>query len=390
MKKHQSRSHAWLSPSGFYRALACPASPVVSEGIRNIPSEAALQGTKAHEWAEKLMRAENPKEYAVLLRSLKNDDEDMAFYIDGYIDFLDTLKSKFQSDKFDDYEEYIEVEGKFTPNIWGTLDYGIIRRKSNKGRWQAIITDLKYGFTEVPAQNNIQLILYLICLEEKLLMRFEKAWMYIYQPRIPREKPYDMCVITEKEISRWRELVLSVENVCLQMKRKERTLGFAAGDHCQFCLYQPQCDTFKAHVKQDSLMLLDGNDTFPEVDNLKIDQLVSIHKQKKQIEHFLENIDHFLLVQGMQKKYIGDLKIVEGQSRRRWIDDKEKVAEGLEELGVNPYEEKLINITAVEKIIGKDQINHLTTMPPGKLQLASSDDERSPAQLGKDALALLD
>lgn len=392
-KKHQDRKHAPLSPSAANRWLTCAGSYAASEGIETEASDAAKEGTLAHEWAERLRKAcgtGDPNDYARELAILENDDEEMAYYVDGYIDFLDKLKDNFQSDEYDEYEEFLEVKVRHTDNNWGTLDYGCARRKK-KSKWQAIISDFKYGRgVYVPAEDNEQLMNYLVCLEIEMGIQFEKAWLYIYQPRLENAKPYEIWKVTAKEISQWREKFKAGEKRCLDMKRGIIPLEFVAGDHCQFCPAQPQCTTFRAYTKAGDLQVLDDHDGLPAIERTPIEILVKLHKKKKLIEHYLENVDHFLLMRGLRKLDIGDLRIVEGRSNRRWHNDEEYVAKGLKKLGANPYRRKLITIGEAEKKIGKNQIDHLTTKPPGKLQLALPEDERPTAQLGKDSLALLD
>jgi len=392
MSKHKSREHAPLSPSSAKRWLECPGSYAASKGIVTKPSEAALEGTRAHEWSEKLREAcstDDPNDYAQLLAKLENENEEMAFHVDNYIDFLDSLKHKFHSPKFSEYQEYLENRVQFTEHIWGTLDYGCTRR--NISKTQAIIVDFKYGRgVYVDVEKNPQLIIYLIGLEDYIGVRFDKAWIYIYQPRVPKDKPYEVAVLTRADIDDWRLIIKDAESICIDMEAGVTPIKFNAGDHCQFCPAQPQCPTFKAYTQAGNLKILDNVESLPAVERIPLESLIELHKKKKQIEHFLENVDHFLLMRGINKQDIGDLKIVEGRSVRRWNEDESEVAQGLKELGVQPWKKKLITIGEAEKILGKNQINHLTTKPPGKLQLASPEDSRLPAQLGKESIALLD
>lgn len=389
-KSHKERAHAPLAPSSLKRTMSCPGSFVASEGIETKQSEAALEGTIAHEWIEKLRKAcmsDDPNDYAKLLLKLENYDEDMAYHVDGYIDFLDKLKSKFQNSKWDDYNEYLETKVKFTDSIWGTLDSAIVRTRGLIH--QAIICDFKYGRgVYVPVKNNPQLIAYLIALEEHTGKTFDKAWVYIYQPRIDKEEPYEQMVLTYDDIQKWRKKLLASEKICLDMKSGKKPLQFKAGDHCQFCPAQPQCKTFRAHTKVGSLAVLDG--ALPPIERIPLEVLVELHKKKKQIEHYLENVDHFLLMRGLKKQDIGDLKIVEGRANRRWVDDEDEVANGLKKLGVQPWRRKLITIGEADKKAGKKKISHLTVKPTGKLQLALPEDKRPTAQFGKDSLALLE
>lgn len=388
---HKDREHAPLSPSSAKRWISCPGSYTASEGIETITSEAALEGIEAHEWAEKLIDAcvkDNEKLYEKILRKLTKKDEDMAYHVDNYINFLDTLKTNFQNENFGDYEEYIERRVDFTENVWGTLDWACVRK--NADSIHAITVDLKYGRgVYVDVEDTPQLIIYLICLEEYLKVRFDKAWTYIYQPRIQKDKPYERMCLTRKDIDAWREKILAAEKVCLDMKAGTIPLRFEAGDHCRFCPAQVGCKTFREYAQHGTLKIIDKVETLPAAEAISIDTLVEIHKKKKQIEHFLENVDHFLLLRGMNGLSIGNLKVVEGRSNRRWIDDEDKVARDLRMAGVQPYTKKLRNITEIEKILGKNTINHLTDKPPGKLQLVSQEDERPIAKLGKDSLALM-
>lgn len=67
-----------------------------------------------------------------------------------------------------------------------------------------------------------------------------------------------------------------------------------------------------------------------------------------------------------------DLKLVEGRSNRKYRDEKE--------LGFNPFEEKLLGITAMTKLLGKrvfdENISDLLEKPKGKLTLVSIRDTR--------------
>lgn len=398
--KHEDRAHAWLSPSSWHRYLEridgefkeiCLGGAVKSEGLHSEPGPAALDGTECHEWSEHLRQAaqsDDPNEYASLLIEYQNKDSPKAEAADSYIDFLDDIKTRFQNNSFTDYEEYFEVKGKWTKNIWGTLDFAVTRNSGKK--WEAVICDLKYGFTEVSAENNPQLIIYLICLEEKLGIRFDRAWLYIYQPRIPREKPYDKFKITKDDLALWRNEILKIEKKILLMKEGKLELEFKAGDHCKWCPYKLDCYAHTDHMRKDSLAILDDIEIFPDIQRTNIDNLVKLHKKKKEIEHYLEDVDHYLLMRGLRGEYIGDLKIVEGRSQRKWISDEAKIVKTLRKHNIDPYSKKLINFGKAEKIVGKKVINSLTTKPQGKLQLASLEDSRPSAQLGKDSLELVD
>ena len=53
---HSERDHALLGPSNAYQWAACPPSARLSEGLPDTGSEAAKEGTLAHELAELKLR----------------------------------------------------------------------------------------------------------------------------------------------------------------------------------------------------------------------------------------------------------------------------------------------------------------------------------------------
>ena len=79
-----------------------------------------------------------------------------------------------------------------------------------------------------------------------------------------------------------------------------------------------------------------------------------------------------------------DLKLVEGRSNRRYRDEDE-VVKKVKELGFNPFEEKLLGITAMTKLLGKkvfdENITDLLEKPKGKLTLVSIDDKREEVKI---------
>ena len=79
-----------------------------------------------------------------------------------------------------------------------------------------------------------------------------------------------------------------------------------------------------------------------------------------------------------------DLKLVEGRSNRRYRDEDE-VVKKVKELGFNPFEEKLLGITAMTKLLGKkvfdENITELLEKPKGKLTLVSIRDKREEVKI---------
>lgn len=371
---HKDREHAVLAPSAAHRWFNCPGSMWLSRGIISEPSEAAIEGTIAHEWAEKLRKAcEDPSEYASVLLSCERHDEEMAYYCDAYVDFLDSIKRKFVNDHYSEFDEFVEQRVKFSDNIWGTLDWAAIRIKGKT--IEAVLADFKYGRGVYVSADTIQLLIYLLCLRRYLGKRIKKAWVYVYQPRYQKELPHERCSYNESDIDEWEEKIIKAEKIAVKTLNGDIEPVYNPGDHCQFCLGQLKCKAFKAYATKDTLAVLEAQ-TLPAVERVPLESLIVLHRKKKQIQHFLQNVDNYLIARLKRNQKTPGLKLIQSRTQRKWKEDTEYVAQGLRKLGANPFKKKLIGIGEAEKIAGKNKINHLTERSEGKLQLVDEDDER--------------
>ena len=72
-------------------------------------------------------------------------------------------------------------------------------------------------------------------------------------------------------------------------------------------------------------------------------------------------------------------KVVAGRANRRFTDDA-AVAARVKKAGKDPYEQKLLGVTALEKLLGKkafaDLLSDLVTRPEGKPTLVPDTDKR--------------
>ena len=77
-------------------------------------------------------------------------------------------------------------------------------------------------------------------------------------------------------------------------------------------------------------------------------------------------------------KYAG-FKVVEGRSNRKYTDE-DAVADTVKKAGFDPYEPKLLGITAMEKLLGKKKfaeiLKGLVEKPQGKPALVPESDKR--------------
>ena len=85
------------------------------------------------------------------------------------------------------------------------------------------------------------------------------------------------------------------------------------------------------------------------------------------------------LAQAQAGTHYEGFKVVEGRSNRKYTDE-DAVAKAVTEAGYDPYEKKLLGITAMSSLLGKkkfeDLLGGLIYKPPGKPALVPESDKR--------------
>ena len=87
----------------------------------------------------------------------------------------------------------------------------------------------------------------------------------------------------------------------------------------------------------------------------------------------------YALNQALQGKQWKDYKLVEGRSNRKYKNES-AAAKIVEDAGFDPYEHKVLGITAMQKMLGKTKFNELLgdfiEKPQGKPTLVPESDKR--------------
>ena len=101
----------------------------------------------------------------------------------------------------------------------------------------------------------------------------------------------------------------------------------------------------------------------------RVDDLVS----------WASDIKEYALQQAISGKPWSGWKLVEGRSNRKYTNDA-AVAAAVEGIGFDPYEKKLLGVTAMQKLLGKSRFEELLSSliekPQGKPTLVPESDKR--------------
>lgn len=366
---HVDRDHALLSASGANRWLNCTPSALLEDQYPDSSSDAAAEGTAAHELAEHKLRT---------LQGLPTTEptshwhnEDMETHCDDYADHITAELARTQEASpaaFLAIEQRLDFS-HIVPDGFGTGDALIV------GDNTMTIVDLKYGKgVEVSAENNPQMRLYALGALRQFGMIYDihTVRMVIFQPRLNNISVEEIPIT---ELTEWADSVVRPRATMAMAGEGELTTG----SWCQFCRHAPNCPalarTFFDVVPTSAPL----TPAAPEPDTLTDDQVATIVTHAGELKKWLTKVEAHALEQANTGRTYPGLKLVEGRSVRRYADD-DAVAQAVEATGHDPYEKKLLGITAMTKLLGKKTFDEtlagLLVKPEGKPTLVPEDDKR--------------
>lgn len=358
--------HSTLSASSAHRWLSAPPLPQLEKLFPKDASPMAAEGTAAHALCEyKLRKALGQK---IKRPASDFDNDDMEAYTDDYCSYV---MEEFQKANLNHPGTTVLIEqhldfSKYVPDGFGTGDCIIIA----DGLMHII--DFKYGKgVRVAAENNPQMKLYALGALNNYSMLYNRPdtiEMTIFQPRIGNISTWSLETDTllhwaKTELKEKAELAINGQGVVKY------------GPWLQFS----NCNVV-LRVRYD------------EYKKLQALQLKSPHlMNNEEIEEVLANVDELIKWANQVKAYAQDLtinhgkqwtgfKVVEGRSIRRYKDEA-KVAQVAKANGfTNIYQQSLLPITKLEKVMGKKNFDELLGpyiyKPAGKLTLVPNSDKR--------------
>lgn len=384
---HKTRSHSVLGGSSALRWVNCPGSVFYTKDLPpEEASEAALEGTKAHELAEialsdyldHLIEGTDPN----IRLELSSADETMKEAVEGYVKAIwENLLEKSLTGKAYGIEEFFCLDDNL--DMAGTVDFWAVYI-DDRGKRVGVIADFKYGFHSVEPEKNAQLAFY-ACGLRKMLTDKGKDIDYvraaIYQPR-NGAKAYKETKFTRKVLIKWEdEFQKAAKRIFIDQKPK-----FKAGEWCRWCRAKGICPTYKTSVEtKTSLALIRPQEVkLPMPESLSDEQLAKIIINSGAITDFLKGCKDHAMSRYQLKNPIPGLKIVEGATRRTWAEDTIVLEKKLLELGLSRTEicnYKLKGIGDLTKILKKNDydpviLDEYVTQTKPSLTLVSETDER--------------
>lgn len=357
--------HAYLSASASHRWLACPPSAKLCAQEEDRGSPYAQQGTDAHELCQYLVEK-------ALGYKVRDPTEDLTYYdaemqesAEGYRDFvMEQVEAARHlcSDPLVCVEQTLDFS-KWVEHGFGTGDCVIVA----DGLLQII--DFKYGVgVLVEAENNSQMMCYALGALDTFgdLYEIRQIRLSIFQPR---RGNVDTWETTKEELLRWADEVLAPTAKLAYDGGGE----YHAGDHCRFCKVKAVCR------KRAEYSMELARYEFAEAPTLDAAEIAEILPQIDDLISWADDVKTYALHQALSGVRYPGWKLVEGRSNRRYSSP-EAVASIVENAGYDPYEKKLLGITAMQKQLGKKKFEELlgglVEKPQGKPVLVPESDKR--------------
>ena len=366
-------SHAILSASASHRWLMCPPSVRLCEQFPGDGgSEFAAEGAEVHELCEYKLKSALGMPAEPPVPHLLRYSEEMEECASGYAAHVLSLVEKAKQTCKDPgvlIEQRVDFS-EWVPEGFGTADCIIVA----DGTLRTV--DYKHGLgVLVEAEGNPQMKCYALGALGLFdaLYDIDTISMTIYQPRRENISSWE---ISRDDLLKWAENTLKpVAALAFAGEGK-----FCAGEWCGFCKARHTC---RARAEA-NLMLAKHEFKLPDL--LEDTEIEVALAKADELAAWVADIREYALQRALSGKVWHGWKLVEGRAVRKYRNEDE-VVRAVCEAGFDPFEKKVLGITAMQKLLGKarfdELLSGLITKPKGKPTLAPDSDKRPAVSTAK-------
>lgn len=359
---------ALLSPQSAYRWMYCPPSARLGELVETkyteVLREEAIVRALAEYKVKRILRIEvdNPQDDKI--------NEEMELYTEVYADFIREIIEKAEGEVEILVSERIDVSN-YAKNSFGICDFILVDEGGT-----VFVVSFKYENEEmIFAENNPELALFALGALNIFddIFDIKKISMTVVQPRVFNISTFEMD----------KEQLIAYGKTQIKPRGDLAFFGggeLLSGEYCTLCNVKNTCK------------LRAGNYFKARDFDLKEGKLLT-HEEIEEVLGFSEELSSWLkeivdyateLATTRGEKWTG-FKLVEGRASRKYKDEKE-VVKICEDNGINDiYSKSLLSITAMERLIGKNNFNRilgdLVEKKEGKLTLVKNSDRRKEVRI---------
>ena len=362
------KQHTDVSGSNCKRVMACPGSVHLCKQYPEKKSNVhADRGTLLHDVVATFLDDPdyNPRNS---IGAKLNDaeiteelyEEKIVPAINLFNDYFDELERETEGEARIETERYVEF-GNFLPDVGGTCD--VLARVGKR----AIVLDWKFGDgVAISAERNHQLMFYAAA----AMRTADTKWAFKGTTDI------ELVIIQPPFIKRWVTNEEEVKRFEAELKRIVKIARgdvaetyIDAGEHCKFCRAKDPHPTSGAPLCP---VISGGLDRIKKHDLSKFDPQklgLALTQYREIIAPFGDELER-LVAEALEGGLdVPGWKLVQKRATRQWIDEKQTVANLLEQLSEDDlYETKLKSPAQMEKLLKKNKME----LPEELVQKVSS------------------
>ena len=335
-----------LRPSSSNRWMKCSGSIYYDLNRENTSGPAAERGTYIHDIAGNML----------LGKDIDVDVDDEALSIASqYFDYVRTLHEEM-------FEPVVYVEERMELDEYtgGTPDCVLVERSGDVVH----IVDLKTGRGQVSAEENSQLMLYLVMIINALDINVNTCRMvlHIVQPTVESNS-------WTVNADYYRAFVLDY----LQARERivnEKAEYSPSPDVCRWCLGAAECSARREDIVKD---FVDHSDPLMTIKTLDLNpgQLAQVLDRAQEVAHWVKSVEELALKKAVDGAEIPGYRLGTSKTIRQWEDEEQAKNVLINEVGSDAqlFNVKIISPAQAEKLVGKDVVKDLAFSPEGKPKL---------------------
>lgn len=362
--------HAKLSPSSAVRWMTCPGSVTLSEGIKDKSSSNADEGTMMHYFAAGCLETGvDAVDYVGvacgdtgLVLQVKQC-QDVQFYVDHVRDIVKATGGELRVEQRLPIGWLTGEEGAH-----GTADAVIVTFD------ELIIVDAKFGYKEVQADDNPQLMIYAAAAydELKVAYDFQRVRVVISQPRLLAKPEFSFSM------DDLQKFIIGVA-FSAEYTRHNPDKYVPSEKACQWCRAKAICPALREQS------LADFDVVVPETAHE--DDLARVMANANLIEGWIKAVRAEVERRLLANIPVPGYKLVQGKKGNRAWADADVAEAALKAMRIKHdqmYDYKLASPTSIEKLAKADEIGPrqwtkiqaLITQSDGQPSVAPVSDKR--------------
>lgn len=325
-------THSILSPSSANRRMVCPGSALLEQEVPELEeSEVAREGTAAH-WvaAQFLSPCEGEPHVGMEAPNGEIITEEMMQFAKNYFHYITGIFSNTK----DIVSPMLHIEHTLTMSYIHESSFGTPDVFFKIGNDIHVI-DYKFGFKEVPIENNYQLISYAIGVAEFFKIDISAFDDYNYHLHMVQPRLFDPTKVFKKiTLNSYQlryELELLRENANLALSTQAPC---KPSSHCNYCKARVVCDALSKSsfeiadaIRQFNPIIKDENELGNELKYLLQAQKLLDARVSGLMEHGLQY--------AKEGKKVPNFTVQQSYGREKWKGSTDEIKALGELYGVN-------------------------------------------------------